>query len=151
VIYLKIKDIEKRLKILVKLCHDTEPTLNDLKQMREDPETHTGAVDELFTTDMIDARRIYNKVRDGDYDSSVEITGIMKQANKIWKQRNHIKKVGWKEFYSLEGQVMELLRQNYKINAIKLYRQVKIDRGEDVGLREAKEYVDKLQEKIINK
>ena len=150
-IYLKTKDIEQRLKLLVKLCTETEPTLDDIKHMREDAETVTGAVDELFTTDMIDARRIYNKVRDGDYDSSVEITGIMKQANTIWKQRNHIKKVGWEEFYSLEGQIIELLRQNQKINAIKLYRQAKIDRGEDVGLKEAKEYVDKLADKLITK
>ena len=150
-IYLKTKDIEQRLKLLVKLCTETEPTLDDIKHMREDAETDTGAVDELFTGDMIDARRIYNKVRDGDFDSSVEITGIMKQANKIWKQRNHIKKVGWKEFYSIEGQVMELIRQNQKINAIKLYRQAKIDRGQDIGLKEAKEYVDSLERKLITK
>ena len=148
---MKTKDIEQRLKLLVKLCTETEPTLDDIKHMREDAETNTGAVDELFTGDMIDARRIYNKVRDGDFDSSIEITGIMKQANKIWRQRNHIKKVGWKEFYSLEGQVIELLRQNQKINAIKLYRQAKIDRGQDIGLKEAKEYVDKLADKLITK
>ena len=141
---MKTKDIEQRLKLLVKLCTETEPTLDDIKSIREDAETVTGAVDELFTGDMIDARRIYNKVRDGDFDSSVEITGIMKQANKIWKQRNHIKKVGWKEFYSIEGQVMELIRQNQKINAIKLYRQNKHDRGEDCGLKEAKEHIDSL-------
>jgi len=148
---LKIKDIEKRLKILVKLCHDTEPTLNDIKKMREDPETHTGAVDELFTQDMLLARDLYNKVRDGDVDSNWEATDIMKRANTIWKQRNHIKKVGWEEFYSLEGQVIDLIRQNQKINAIKLYRQAKIDRGEEIGLKEAKEYVDALQEKLITK
>ena len=148
---MNLKDIEHRLKLLVKLCHETEPTLDDIKHMREDAETNTGAVDELFTEDMIDARRIYTKVRDGDFDSSIEITGIMKQANKIWKQRNHIKKVGWKEFYSLEGQIIELLRQNQKINAIKLYRQAKIDRGQDIGLKEAKEYVDKLADKLITK
>ena len=148
---MKTKDIEQRLKMLVKLCTETEPTLDDIKSIREDAETVTGAVDELFTTDMIDARRIYNKVRDGDFDSSIEITGIMKQANKIWKQRNHIKKVGWKEFYSIEGQVMELIRQNQKINAIKLYRQAKIDRGQDIGLKEAKEYIDSLERKLITK
>ena len=148
---MKTKDIEQRLKLLVKLCTETEPTLDDIKHMREDAETDTGAVDELFTGDMIDARRIYNKVRDGDFDSSIEITGIMKQANKIWKQRNHIKKVGWKEFYSIESQVMELIRQNQKINAIKLYRQSKIDRGEEIGLKEAKEYVDALAQKLITK
>ncbi len=148
---MNIKDIEQRLKILVKLCHETEPTLNDIKKMREDPETLTGAVDELFTQDMLLARDLYNKVRDGDISSRREATNIMRSANTIWKQRNHIKKVGWEEFYSLEGQVIELIRQNQKINAIKLYRQAKIDRGEDVGLREAKEYVDALQEKLITK
>ena len=148
---MKTKDIEQRLKLLVKLCTETEPTLDDIKSIREDAETVTGAVDELFTGDMIDARRIYNKVRVGDFDSSIEITGIMKQANKIWKQRNHIKKVGWEEFYSIEGQVMELIRQNQKINAIKLYRQSKIDRGEEIGLKEAKEYVDALAQKLITK
>ena len=148
---MKTKDIEQRLKMLVKLCTETEPTLDDIKSIREDAETVTGAVDELFTTDMIDARRIYNKVRDGDFDSSVEITGIMKQANKIWKQRNHIKKVGWKEFYSLEGQVIELLRQHQKIAAIKLYRQVRIDSGKECSLKEAKEHIDSLVEKLIQK
>ncbi len=148
---MNIKDIEQRLKILVKLCHETEPTIDDIKKMREDPETHTGAVDELFTNDMLLARDLYNKVRDGDISSRREATNIMRSANTIWKQRNHIKKVGWEEFYSLEGQVIELIRQNQKINAIKLYRQAKIDRGEDVGLREAKEYVDALQEKLITK
>ena len=148
---MKTKDIEQRLKLLVKLCTETEPTLDDIKKLREDAETVTGAVDELFTTDMIDARRIYNKVRDGDYDSSVEVTGIMKQANKIWKQRNHIKKVGWKEFYSVEGTVIDYLRQNQKINAIKFYRQSKLDRGEEIGLKEAKEYVDALAQNLITK
>jgi len=148
---MNIEDIEQRLKLLVKLCHDTEPTLDDIKKMREDPETLTGAVDELFTQDMLLARDLYNKVRDGDISSRREATNIMRSANTIWKQRNHIKKVGWEEFYSLEGQVIDLLRQNHKINAIKLYRQAKIDRGEDVGLKEAKEYVDALQEKLITK
>ena len=148
---MKSKDIEKRLKLLVKLCTETEPTLDDIKNMREDTETVTGAVDELFTEDMIQARQIYNQVRDGDFDGSVEITGIMRRANHIWKQRNHIKDVGWKEFYSIEGTIVDLLRQNQKINAIKLYRQSKIDRGEEIGLKEAKEYVDALAQKLITK
>jgi dynactin complex subunit len=148
---MNIEDIEQRLKLLVKLCHETEPTIDDIKKMREDPETLTGAVDELFTNDMLLARDLYNKVRDGDISSRREATNIMRSANTIWKQRNHIKKVGWEEFYSLEGQVIDLIRQNQKINAIKLYRQAKIDRGEDVGLKEAKEYVDALQEKLITK
>ena len=139
---MKSKDIEKRLKLLVKLCTETEPTLDDIKMLREDADA--GEVDELFTDDMIKARDIYIKVRDGDYDSSVEVTGIMRQANKIWKQRNHIKKVGWKEFYSVEGTIVDLLKQHQKINAIKFYRQSKIDKGEECGLREAKDHIDAL-------
>ncbi len=146
---MKIAEVEKRLKMLVKLCVDTEPTLDDIKKMREDADA--GAVDELFTEDMINARELYIKVRDGEYDSSVEVIRTMKQANKIWKQRNHIKKIGWKEFYSIEGTIVELIRQNQKINAIKLYRQNKLDKGEECGLREAKEYIDALQEKLITR
>ena len=141
---MNLKDIEHRLKLLVKLRHETEPTLDDIKQMRKNPETHTGAVDELFTEDMLKARDLYNKVRDGDVEGNWETTDIMKRANTIWKQRNHIKKVGWKEFYSLEGQVIELLRQNQKIAAIKLYRQVRTDSGKECGLKEAKEHIDSL-------
>ena len=148
---MNLKDIEHRLKLLVKLCHETEPTLDDIKQMRENSETLTGAVDELFTEDMLSARELYNKVRDGDIGGNWETTDIMRRANTIWKQRNHIKKVGWKEFYSLEGQVIELLRQNQKIAAIKLYRQVRIDSGKECSLKEAKEYIDKLADKLITK
>ena len=133
--------------MLVKLCVDTEPTLDDIKKMREDADV--GEVDELFTDDMINARDIYNKVRDGEVDVSWETSDIMRKANKIWKQRNHIKKVGWEEFYSIEGRIIELIRQNQKINAIKLYRQNKIDKGEDCGLKEAKEHIDSLCEKLI--
>ena len=147
---MKTNDVEKRLKMLVELCIDTEPTLDDIKRMREDDDQVAG-VDELFTEDMINAREIYIKVRDGEYDSSVEVIRTMRQANKIWKQRNHIKKVGWKEFYSVEGTVIDYLRQNQKINAIKFYRQSKIDRGEEIGLKEAKEYVDALAQKLITK
>ena len=145
------KDIEKKLKILVKLCHETDPTLDDIKHMRKNPETYTGAVDELFTVDMLSARDLYRKVRDGDIGGNWETTDLMRRANTIWRQRNHIKKVGWKEFYSLEGQVIELLKQNQKIMAIKLYRQVRIDSGKECGLREAKEHIDSLCEKLIQK
>ena len=148
---MNLKDIEHRLKLLVKLCHETEPTLDDIKHMRKNPETLTGTVDELFTEDMLKARDLYRKVRDGDIGGNWETTDIMKRANTIWRQRNHIKKVGWKEFYSLEGQVIELLRQNQKINAIKLYRQVRIDSGKECSLKEAKEHIDSLCEKLIQK
>ena len=140
---MKTNDVEKRLKMLVKLCIDTEPTLDDIKRMRDDKDQVAG-VDELFTEDMIQARQIYNQVRDGDFDGSVEITGIMRRANNIWKQRNHIKDVGWKDFYSVEGTIVDLIKRGQKINAIKFYRQNKMDKGEECGLKEAKEHIDSL-------
>ena len=144
---MKTKDIEQRLKLLVKLCNETEPTLDDIKSIREDAEAVTGAVDELFTDDMIKARYIYIKVRDGDVDGSEDVIQVMREANRIWKQRNLIKEVGWKQFYSVEGTVIDFLRQRQKINAIKFYRQSKLDKGEECGLKEAKEYVDALERK----
>ncbi len=93
---MNLKDIEHRLKLLVKLCHETEPTLDDIKHMRKNPETLTGEIDELFTEDMLKARDLYSKVRDGDISSRREATNIMRSANTIWKQRNHIKEIGWK-------------------------------------------------------
>jgi len=140
---MNIKDIEKRLKVLVDLCNDTEPTLNEMEDMKKDPDSPIE-LDELFTEDMLAARDLYHKVRDEDVDSRREATDIMRRANIIWKQRNHIKKVGWKEFYGIEGTCVDLIRQGQKINAIKHYRQNKIDKGEEVSLREAKEYVDNL-------
>ena len=44
--------------------------------------------------------------------------------------------------------IEESLRANRKIQAIKLYRQHKIDNGEDCSLREAKDYIDNLQVKM---
>ena len=140
---MNIEDIEQRLKLLVKLCHETEPTIDEIKMMKE---THTlnVAVDELFTEDMLKARDLYNKVRDGDISSRREATNIMRSANTKWKQRNHIKEIGWKQFYSVEGTCVDLIKKGQKINAIKYYRQNKHDRGEDCGLKEAKEHIDSL-------
>ncbi len=140
---MNIKDIEKRLKVLVDLCNDTEPTLNEMEDMKNNPDSSVE-FGELFTEDMLAARDLYHKIRDEDVHSRREATDIMRRANTIWKQRNHIKKVGWKEFYGVEGTCVDLIKKGQKINAIKYYRQNKIDKGEEVSLREAKEYIDSL-------
>ena len=90
---MNIKDIEKRLKMLWNLCNDTEPTLEEMEDMKKDPDSRIE-LDELFTEDMLTARDLYHKVRDEDVNSRQEATDIMRRANIIWKQRNHIKKVG---------------------------------------------------------
>jgi len=142
---MKTKEIEQRLKMLVKLCVETEPTIDDLKKMHHG----TPEVTELFTQELIEARQIYRQVKDGNYDSSDEITVVMAQANVIWRLRNKIKEIGWEDYYSVDYKVIELLKLNQKINAIKEYRhhQIKV-MGKECGLREAKEYVDALQNKL---
>ena len=62
---------------------------------------------------------------------------------------DRIKKIGWEEYYSIDYNVIELLKLNQKINAIKEYRhhQIKV-LGKECGLKEAKEYVDALQIKL---
>ena len=142
---MKTKEIEQRLKMLVKLCVETEPTIDDLKKMHHG----TPEVTELFTQEMIEARQIYRQVKEGNYDSSDEITVVMGQANVIWRLRNKIKEIGWEDYYSVDYKVIELLKLNQKINAIKEYRhhQIKV-MGKECGLREAKEYVDALQIKL---
>ena len=142
---MKISEVEQRLKMLVKLCVETEPSIDDLKKIHHG----TPEVTELFTQEMIEARQIYRQVKDGNYDSSDEITVLMTQANVIWRLRNKIKEIGWEEYYSVDYKVIELLKLNQKINAIKEYRhhQIKV-MGKECGLKEAKEYVDALQIKL---
>ena len=52
---------------------------------------------------------------------------------------------------NLRAEIDDYLEDGYKINAIKLYRQNKLDKGEECGLREAKEHIDALQEKLITR
>ena len=69
----------------------------------------------------------------------------MKECNWIWKKRQKVKEVGWDEYNHIDRRIEESLRGGRKIEAIKTYRQHKIDNGEDCGLKGAKEYIDKLQ------
>ena len=127
------QQILKRIKQLSKLCEDTEPTSKELMYM-----------DKLFTQDLIDVDTMYLTVRNETY-SRDEIIDIMKECNWIWKKRMKVKEIGWTEYTNIDRNIEESLRANRKIEAIKLYRKHKIDNGEDCSLKEAKEYIDKLQ------
>ena len=126
------ENILKRIEKLSKLCEETEPTSNELLNM-----------DKLFSQDLISVDMMYLQIKN-DTASRDELIDIMKECNWIWKKRHKIKEVGWNEYNNIDRKIEESLRGGRKIEAIKTYRQHKIDNGEDCGLKEAKEYIDKL-------
>jgi len=125
-----------RIKQLSTLCEETEPTAKELMYM-----------DKLFTQDLIDVDKMYLQVRN-EKNSRDEIIDIMRECNWIWKKRLKVKEIGWTEYNDVGRKIEESLRANRKIEAIKLYRRYKIDNGDDCSLKEAKEYIDKLQIKM---
>ena len=129
---MKKENILKRIEKLSKLCEETEPTSNELLNM-----------DKLFTQDLIDVDKMYMTIKHNDY-SRDDLIDIMKECNWIWKKRHKIKEVGWNEYNNIDRKIEESLRGGRKIEAIKAYRKHKIDNGEDCGLKEAKEHIDKL-------
>ena len=111
------KLILERLEMLVKLCGKTEPD--------------TPGETYLFNEHLIRSQEI----------------NIMKQSNKIWRLRNKIKNGDWDDLSYLEmnDMIEDYIAQNQKINAIKYYRQEMDEKfGEQVSLREAKEYIDEV-------
>ena len=131
---MKQKDLLERLAILIKLCEDTEPSTNELTNL-------TNL--QLFSDDLISVKGYYNDIKDDTYESEA-LLDIMKECNWIWKKRKRIKEHGWEEYTNVDLRIEKSLRGNRKIEAIKLYRQNIIDNGGDCGLKEAKEYIDKL-------
>ena len=130
------QQILKRIHKLSKLCEDTEPTSKELMYM-----------DKLFTQDLIDVDKMYLQIKNNAY-SRDELIDIMKECNWIWKKRMKVKEIGWTEYNDVGRKIEESLRANRKIEAIKLYRQYKLDGNEDCSLKEAKDYIDKLQIKM---
>ncbi len=130
------QQILKRIEQLSTLCEETEPTAKELMYM-----------DKLFTQDLIDVDTMYLQVRNETY-SRDEIIDIMRECNWIWKKRMKVKEIGWTEYTNIDRNIEESLRANRKIQAIKIYRKHKIDNGVDCSLKEAKEYIDKLQIKM---
>ena len=129
---MKKENILKRIEQLSKLCEETEPTFNEMMNM-----------DKLFTQDLISVDMMYLQIKNDTY-SRDDLIDIMKECNWIWKKRQKIKKHGWEEYVNVDLRIEKALRGHRKIEAIKLYRQNTIDNGGDCGLKEAKEYIDKL-------
>ena len=126
------QQILKRIEQLSTLCEETEPTAKELMYM-----------DKLFTQELIDVDKMYLQVRN-EKNSRNEIIDIMRECNWIWKKRMKVKEIGWTEYNDVGRKIEESLRANRKIEAIKLYRQHRIDNDTDCSLRQAKDYIDKL-------
>ena len=133
---MKKDQILKRIEQLSTLCEDTEPTSKELMYM-----------DKLFTEDLIDVDKMFLQVRNEE-NSREEIIDIMRECNWIWNKRLKVKEIGWTEYNSIDRMIEESLRGGRKIEAIKTYRKHKIDNGEDCSLREAKDYIDKVNIKM---
>ncbi len=125
-------DLLEKIDKLIDLCVETEPNseeMNDLSLM--------------FSNDFIQSKEIRNRIDEDNYSNS-ELIDMMKECNWIWKNRKKIEEKGWGEYINVDQRIEKSLRGNRKIEAIKLYRQNIIDNGGDCGLKEAKEYIDKL-------
>ena len=133
---MKKENILKRIEQLSKLCEETEPTFNEMMNM-----------DKLFSQDLISVDNMYLQVKQDEYSPN-DLIDIMKECNWIWKKRQKVKEIGWDEYNHIDRKIEESLRGGRKIEAIKTYRKHKIDNGGDCGLKEAKEYIDKLQVKM---
>ena len=127
--------------MLVKLCEETEPTPKQLLKMSGEK---NADMTDLFTPEMIDAKFYLQEVKEQEYDN-YSVIDIMRACNTIWRWRMKVKKEGWPDMSNIEYRCGELLKQNQKIAAIKLYRQFMVDRNGNCGLKVAKECVDKLQ------
>ena len=128
--------ILKRIEQLSKLCEETEPTSKELMYM-----------DKLFSQDIIDVDKMYLQIEQDEY-SRDDLIDIMRECNWIWKKRQKVKEIGWAEYTNVDRKIEESLRAGRKIEAIKTYRQYKIDNGEDCSLSEAKKHIDNLVIKI---
>ena len=133
--------ILEKLEMLVKLCEKTEPDVPSERQ--------------LFSDHIITTMEMLKKVRDWHVGSNIqdpdsereELISMMKCANRIWKIRNKVKSGEWDDLSHIEmnDTIEDYIAQSQKINAIKYYRQEMSDQfSEQVTLREAKEYIDKV-------
>ena len=125
----------ERLSRLVKLCKSTEPDVPDDCS--------------LFTVHNIDAHSMYSRV-DHEYRGlhADEMVSIMKDANRIWRIRKMIYNGEWDSVQEAElyDGIQDLLEQKAKIAAIKYYRNTMLNVfKEEVKLRDAKDYVDKIE------
>ena len=117
--------------------------LSDLVEKTEPEEEYV----ELFTSGQMDLYSMMVMV-DEEWDrlSREEIREVMERSNQIWKERKWIEsgKVDSLEEAKYRSLIIDYIKKGEKINAIKVYRT-----NTSSSLKEAKDYVDALQEVLI--
>ena len=141
-------NILHRLELLADLCETTEPDVPSDKQ--------------LFSNHLIEVQNMITLVTniesgEVDFEPSNEreqITEVMRSSNKIWKFRNKVKngEVDTIDHTEMIDEIEDHLAHGQKINAIKYYREeMKVRFGERVTLREAKDFVDSIDDDLKRK
>jgi hypothetical protein len=133
-------EICRRIKILVDLCENTEPA--------EPTEKF------LFSDHLIASKELLQNAGNEGLNDHSDWADIMRQANKLWKIRKKIEKVGWDFVDDLEMHetIEDLLSNNQKIAAIKYYREIMQTHFDTkVSLKESKDFVDNMQEDMIGR
>ena len=140
--------ILERLEMLESLCVKTEPDVPDDKQLFTE---HSIAVQGMIKS----VRDLHTGKQTIDTDSERNLMiSVMRESNKIWRLRNKIKNGEWDDLSYIEmtEQIEDYIAQKQKINAIKYYRQeMSVPFGEQISLREAKEFVDDIQNDMKRK
>ena len=100
----------------------------------------------LFSKHLMDNKKNIMNI-DEERVSTRDLVEIMQQSNIMWNLRNRIADGDniHTPMYELEAEMMDFIRKQQKINAIKLYRKtMKDDFNIDVTLKESKELVDAM-------
>ena len=100
----------------------------------------------LFSKHLMDNKKNIMNI-DEERLSTRDLVEIMQQSNIMWNLRNRIADGDniHTPMYELEAEMMDFIRKQQKINAIKLYRKtMKDDFNIDVTLKESKELVDAM-------
>ena len=137
--------ILERLDMLVQLCKDTEPDIDNL---------NNNKTNHIFSTHIIDALELHKETKsEYEYNDHFDMADIMKKANRIWKLRKKwegFQKDGkdynvFNEEQAMMEEVEDFLAQGQKINAIKVYRNKMNELyGTKFGLKECKDYIDSV-------
>jgi ribosomal protein L7/L12 len=121
----------EKLYALVQLCQKTE----------------ISSPEKLFSGRTLAAQQMFD-ITEQEYglNDHFDLSGVLRQANKLWNILNRIKN-GEKVYkVVLEDELEDFIIQGQKINAIKHYRRVMKEQfGKEPSLRASKDYVDSLQ------
>ena len=141
--------ILERLDMLVQLCKDTEPDIDNL---------NNNKTNHIFSTHIIEALELHKETKsEYEYNDHFDMADIMKKANRIWKLRKKwegFQKDGkdynvFNEEQAMMEEVEDFLAQGQKINAIKVYRNKMNELyGTKFGLKECKDYVDSVHDDL---